>query len=253
MITRITSNMQNILNISYSRESNCSSDDDTSNNDVIDFETGVTEVADVSTNPDETVVQPPDELVAKEVSAIVNYDKGKSKASTSTNSSASRVHIQETRNKRYTPAQQQRHDIYKSMVALFDAEKKKEEKEEDEIDMAFTACAVRMRIHLNKDQIEDVIQEVEGVVRRAINNVRKGMPPLRPSPTPFMQPGANVIQSPMSNIGQMQASIRPQQQQQQQQNIGPQVHTPTVPEGGDFFFDHMTNQEHTAIHRCRYA
>ena len=146
MITRITINMQNILNISYSRESNCSLDDDTSNNDVIDLETGVTEVADVSTNLDETMVQPPDGLVAKEVSAIVNYDKekGKSKASTSSNSSASvsRVHIQETHNKRYPPAQQQRHDIYKSMVALFDAENKKEEREEDEIDMAFTACAV---------------------------------------------------------------------------------------------------------------
>ena len=67
MITRITITMQNILNISYSRESNCSSDDDNSNNEVIDLETGVAEVADVSTNPDESVVQPPDELVAKEV------------------------------------------------------------------------------------------------------------------------------------------------------------------------------------------
>ena len=233
--------MQNILNISYSRESNCSSDDDTSNNDVIDLETGVTEVADVSTNLDEKVVQPPDELVAKEVSEIVNYDKekGKSKASTSSNSSASvsRVHIQETRNKRYTPAQQQRHDIYKSMVALFNAENKKEEREEGEINMAFTTCAIRMRIHLNKDQIEDVIQEVKGVVRCAINNVRKGMPLLRPSPTPFMQPGTNVIQSPMTNIAQMQPTVRPQQQQQQQQqqNIGLQVHTPTLPEAGDFF------------------
>ena len=71
MITRITINMQN--NFSYSRESNCSSDDDNNNNDVINLETGVTEVADVSTNPEETVVQPPDELVAKEVSSIVNY------------------------------------------------------------------------------------------------------------------------------------------------------------------------------------
>ena len=100
MITRITINMQNILNISYSRESNCSSDNDNSNNDVIDLETGVTEVADISTNPEETVVQPPDELVAKEVSTIVHYkkEKGKSKASTSSSSSssASRVHIQET-------------------------------------------------------------------------------------------------------------------------------------------------------------
>ena len=98
MITRITINMQN--NFSYSRQSNCSLDDDNNNNDVIDLETGVTEVADVSTNPEETVVQPPDELVTKEVSAIVNYEKekGKSKASTSSSSSssASRVHIQET-------------------------------------------------------------------------------------------------------------------------------------------------------------
>ena len=48
--------MQNILNISYSRESNCSSDDDNSNNEVIDLETGVAEVADVSANLEETVV-----------------------------------------------------------------------------------------------------------------------------------------------------------------------------------------------------
>ena len=239
MITRITINMQNILNISYSRESNCSSDDDNSNNEVIDLETGVAEVADVSTNPDESVVQPPDELVAKEVSAIVNYDKdkGKSKASTSSSSSssASRVHIQETGNKRYTPAQQQRHDIYKSMVALFDAENKKDEKEEDEIDMAFTACAVRMRIHLNKDQIEDVIQEVEGVVRRAIHNVRKGMPTLTPSPVPFMQPGANVIQSQMSGLVPMQQPQQQQQQQHQQQHMGTQVQTPRGQDSGDFF------------------
>ena len=45
------------------------------------METGVTEVSDVTTNPDETVVQPPDDLVAKEVSAIVNYDSNKDKAS----------------------------------------------------------------------------------------------------------------------------------------------------------------------------
>ena len=150
--------MQKIL---YSRESNCSSNEDAGNNDVIYLETRVTEVAEVSNNPDETVVQAPDKWVAKEVSAIVNYDKEKSKAksSTSSNSSASvsRVHIQETHNKRYTPAQQQRNDIYKSMVALFDAENKKGEREEDKIDMALTACAVQMRIHSNKDQIEDVI------------------------------------------------------------------------------------------------
>ena len=130
-----------------------------------------------------------------------------------------------------------------NLVALFDVENKKEEREEDEIDMAFTACAVRMRIHLNKDPIEDVIQEVEGVVCRAINNVWKGMPPLRPSPTLFMQPGANVIQSPMTNIAQMQPTVHPQQQQQQ--NMGPQVHTPTVPEAGDFFRPYNESQTYS--------
>ena len=116
------------------------------------------------------------------------------------------------------------------MVALFEAENKKEDKEQDEIDMAFTACAVRMRIHLNKDQTEDVIQEVEGVVCRAINNVQKGMPALTPSPVPFMQPGVNVIQSQISGLVPMQ-----QPQQQQQQHMGTQLQTTTGQESGDFF------------------
>ena len=91
-------------------------DEDASNNDVIDLETGVTEVSDVTTNPDETVVQPPDDLVAQEVSAIVNYDSNKDKASrakpsnlttpSTSTSNTSRVHIQETWNKRFTPAKQ---------------------------------------------------------------------------------------------------------------------------------------------------
>ena len=216
-------------------------------------------MSDVTTNPDETVVQPPDDLVAKEVSAIVNYDSNKDKASrakpsnsatlSTSTSSTSRVHIQETRNKRFTPAQQQRQKIYKSMVALFKAENKKEDKEEDEIDMAFTACAVRMRIHLNKDQIEDVIQEVEGVVCRAINNVRKGMPALTPSPVPFMQPGANVIQSQMSRLVPMQQPQQQQQQQHQQQCMGTQVQTSTGQESRDFFqaFDESRTYSYTQM------
>ena len=37
-------------------------------------------MSNVTTNPDVTVVKPPDDLVAKEVSAIVNYDSNKDKA-----------------------------------------------------------------------------------------------------------------------------------------------------------------------------
>ena len=88
-----------------------------------------------------------------------------------------------------------------------------------------------MRIHLNKDQIEDVIQEMEGVVHRAINNVRKGMPTLTPSPVSFMQPGSNIIQSQMSGLVPMQQP----QQQQHQQHMGTQVQTPRGQDSGDFF------------------
>lgn len=219
------------------------------------METGVTDVSDVTINPDETVVQPPDELIAKEVSAIVNFDSSKDKASKTkpsnsgiSSTSTSRVHIQETRNKRFTPAQQQRQEIYKNMVALFEAENKKEDKEEDEIDMAFSACAVRMRIHLNKDQIEDVIQEVEGVVRRAINNVQKGMPALTPSPVPFMQPGANVIQSQISGFPMQQPQQQQQQQHNQQQQMGTQGQTPRGNESGDFFRPYEESRTYSYTH-----
>ena len=219
------------------------------------METGVTDVSDVTINPDETVVQPPDELVAKEVSAIVNFDSSKDKASKTkpsnsaiSSTSTSRVHIQETRNKRFTPAQQQRQETYKNMVALFEAENKKEDKEEDEIDMAFSACAVRMRIHLNKDQIEDVIQEVEGVVRRAINNVRKGMPALTTSPVPFMQPGANVIQSQISGFPMQQPQQQQQQQHNQQQQMGTQGQTPRGNESGDFFRPYEESRTYSYTH-----
>ena len=196
------------------------------------------------------------DLVAKEVSAIVNYDSNKDKASrakasnsatpSTSTSNTSRVHIQETRNKRFTPAQQQRQEIYKSMVALFEAENKREDKE-DEIDMAFTACAVRMCIHLNKDQIEDVIQEVEGVVRRAINNVRKGMPALTPSPVPFMQPGANVIQSQMSGLVPIQ---------QHNNSINSSIWEPRYrlqqDRKAETSSEDSMNREHTATHRCSW-
>ena len=137
-------------------------------------------MSDVTTNPEETVVQPPDDLVAKEVSAIVNYDSNKDKASrakasnsatpSTSTSNTSRVHIQETRNKRFTPAQQQRQEIYKSMVALFEAENKREDKE-DEIDMAFTACAVRMRIY-ERSQNTVLLASTQAVYKALHTTVR---------------------------------------------------------------------------------
>ena len=207
-------------------------------------------MTDVQPVESETVVTPPDELVAGEYQSIENFKK--IQGSRSSSNVSSRMHLQEPKKKKYTPAAQQRNDIHKSMLALFEAESKKDEKEEDEIDLAFSACAVRMRIHLNKDQREDVIQEVEAVVRKAINNVRKGMPALTPSPrpaspaqppppapSPFFNTGANVIPA--------QVNMQPPVQQQQQHQLQNQPGNNTG--SGDFFrpYDESRTYSYTSL------
>ena len=115
-------------------------------------------------------------------------------ASTSSDSSTagpSRVHIQKPRAKRITESARQRQELTNSFIELVRQEQQRDIRSEDELDVTFAALATRMRLHLNKDQREDVIQEIDRVVREAINNVRHGMaavnnrmymPPMQPPP-----------------------------------------------------------------------
>ena len=130
------------------------------------------------------ITTPPDNIIAQEIQAI-EISKCKSKASTSSSSSnikASRVHIQDPKAKRLTPAAKMHEELNMSLLSLMQKDQESENPVEDEIDLAFASIATRMRIHMNRDQREDLIQEIEKVTTNAINNVRKGIPVLQPAP-----------------------------------------------------------------------
>ena len=72
---------------------------------------------------------------------------------------------------------------------------------EDEIDLAFASIAIRMCIHMNRDQREDLVQEIEKLTTNAINNVRKGIPVLQPGPGVRGPPGFILpMTSPPPNV-----------------------------------------------------
>ena len=195
-----------------------------------------------------TVVTPTDENVATEIQSA-EIVKAKQKAS----SGPSGVHIQEPRAKRYTSAAKARQDMNETMLAMLQKENDRSEiGKEDELDLAFAGIASRMRIHLNSDQKEDVIQEVEKVVINAINNVRKGMPVLAPinpgfrapppqqamsytpastpspAPNPRYIPMATPPPPPLQHSNNISGEVSTPQNQQQQQMTGG---------SGDFFMN----------------
>ena len=95
---------------------------------------------------------------------------------------ASRVHIQDPRAKCLTLAAKMREELNMSLLSLMQKDQERENPAEDEIDLAFASIATHMRIHMNRDQREDLTQQIEKLKTNAINNVRKGIPVLQPGP-----------------------------------------------------------------------
>ena len=78
-------------------------------------------------------------------------------------------------------------------------------KPDDEIDSTFFGYANRMRLHLNQDQKEDVLQEINKVVTEAINNVRAGLPVINRGAMfvpPLQQATPTPPPPPMQQMGQ---------------------------------------------------
>ena len=104
--------------------------------------TGVESVAEAGDNAE--ITMSPDNIIAKEMQAIKISN---SKASTSSsNIKASRVHIH---NPKLNVSHQQPKYVKRLTWVCSVWCKKKQEKGEDEIDLAFVSMATRMRIHLN--------------------------------------------------------------------------------------------------------
>ena len=155
----------------------------------VENEAGVQSVSEVG-DKDE-ITTPPDNIIAKEIQAI-EISKCKSKASTSSSSSnikASRVHIQEPKAKHLTPAAKMCEELNMSLLSLMQKDQERENPVEDKIDLAFASIATRMCIHMNRDQREDLIQEIKKLTTNAINNVQKGIPVLQPAPGLRGSPG----------------------------------------------------------------
>ena len=82
----------------------------------------------------------------------------------------SRLHIQKPRAKRLTDAAKQCQELTTSFISLLQKEQEREFKPDDEVDATFAGLANRMQKHLNPDQLEDVLQEINRVVTEGINN-----------------------------------------------------------------------------------
>ena len=161
----------------------------------------MSEVAD-----NDVITLPPDNVITKEMQAI-EINKCKSKASTScSNIKASRVHIQDPRAKRLTPAAKMHEELNRSLLSLMQKDKECENPAEDEIDLAFASIATNMRIHMNRDQREDLIQQIEKLTTNAINNVWKGIPVLQPEPG-MRAPAGFIL--PMTPAPQNSQNARP--------------------------------------------
>ena len=167
-------------------------------------EAGVQQVSEVANN--DVITMPPDNIIAKEMQAI-EISKCKSKASTSSsNIKASRVHIQDPRAKCLTPGARMCEELNMSLLSLMQKDQERENPAEDEIDLAFASIATHMRIHMNRDQREDLIQQIEKLTTNAINNVQKGIPVLQPGPG-MRAPAGFVL--PMTPAPQNSQNARP--------------------------------------------
>ena len=154
---------------------------------------GVQQVEDAVVDENEEVTTPPDELVASEVDSIENRPTASTSTSSSTASlGPSRLHIQKPRAKKMTETAKQRQEMHKSFLSILEKDQIRDTKPDDEIDSTFFGYANRMRLHLNQDQKEDVLQEINKVVTQTINNVRADLPAI--NRTPMYVPPAPPLQ-----------------------------------------------------------
>ena len=211
----------------------------------VENEAGVQSVSEVGDKDEITTLQ--DNIIAEEIQAT-EISKCKSKESTSSSSSnikASRVHIQEPKAKHLTPAAKMHEELNMSLLSLMQKDQECKNPVEDEIDLAFASIATRMHIHMNRDQREDLIQEIEKLTTNAINNMRKGIPVLQPAPSLRGPPGFVLpMTSPPPNAQNAMPEPRALQMQPQVvQRPGNKVPGQSSEASGTFYTDISYNTQ----------
>ena len=183
----------------------------------------VQQVEDAAVDENEEVTTSPDELVACEVDSIENRPTASTSTSSSTASlGPSRLHIQKRRAKKMMETAKQRQEIHKSFLSILEKDQIHDMKPDDEINSTFFGYANCMHLHLNQDQKEDVLQEINKVVTQAINNVHAGLPAVNKAPMyvppapPLQQATTPLVQQlgpgPGQEMGNPQQGPPPMQQ-----------------------------------------
>ena len=119
-----------------------------------------------------------------------------------------------------TPVAKKREHMAEKMYTLLQKEQQSDLQDlEDEYELAFVSLAYRANKYLKADDKEDLLQEVEEIVRRAINKTRckDTTPQPAANPTAMHQNYNNFASPPpLVNAASLQSTMTQQQQQQQE-------------------------------------
>ena len=151
----------------------------------------------VEQRPEEQIVTPPDELIAREMAETPEELAAIPSRVEAMKAVTTGIHLQETRKPRMTPAARQREALTNIMISYINKATSQEKDEDDELDLSFAGLAQQMRLHLNKTQRQRVLNKVTNVIGDCIENVLSGLPLF------------GVQHIPQANYSQM--NIMPQQ------------------------------------------
>ena len=172
----------------------------------------------VAESQSETVVTPPDNMLAEEM-AEGPQDFAQARAVNSIGDAvkavSSGIHLQDARKMKLTPAAKQRQDIQNTMLSYIQRTATDADASDDELDLAFSSMAKRMRLHLSKTQKEQVLFKIQNVVGECINNVLEGNPINSPSQTNRPPVATNIMRAnpPNAAAGDQLGFFTGQQQQ----------------------------------------
>ena len=136
-----------------------------------------------------------------------------------------------------------------SLLSLMQKDQEHKNPAEDEIDLAFASIATHMCIHMNRDQREDLIQQIEKLTTNAINNVWKEIPVLQPGPgmrelaefvllmTGLPQTTQNVMPGIVSLPDQPALQMQPQMVQHPVNKVNAQSSSELPASGTAFYTD----------------
>ena len=172
---------------------------------------------------DESVTEPPGELVAEEIQqneifAAMQKNPTSSGRSSTTSSGgmSAKIHLQDVIKKgRLTPMAKQRHEMHKTMLSLIERSSRSNNNNDDELDLSFASLAMHIRRNFNLTQREAIHTEILNLVNTVIANKEKGMPIITPRFQGFQIQAANLPPQQAAQGQQMEIPAPPPPPQMQ--------------------------------------